>query len=470
MFCSNCGSENPTTNRYCGQCGAPLGEPTTPGNSGNARTKSVSAEFNRDVEEQQRTLRKFTTPIPVSGPAESHTRPDFPTRPQEQEDAPITKADSNRKSQPENTAEQATVPGEILPPVTTEAGTPQDRISGPSFLGLSSEEATNDSLSYLYEDDPKTGHTRYWVAALILLAFAGFLVYEWRRNPDWNTAMVRQRITQLAARFRPASATVPTTAQNPSPQNSVPSGANANSGPPQTAAVQPSAPAANQASPPANADETKPEMTVDPSQGGNSVAEQQTDDNAQPASDADSAQAQTAANDEGRSNLVNQAKTGRQPPLAPEAKTAVTNPERSERATTEERATNPPTKARRQQDVASIEAKPRSKDPYADQQTGEDLLKKADAYLYGQGVPRSCGQALVYLRTAANQGSAAARAKLGGLYATGHCVPMDRVEAYNWFTLARNAGSKSPLIDRNQKMLWAEMSPTERALVSSLSH
>jgi hypothetical protein len=94
------------------------------------------------------------------------------------------------------------------------------------------------------------------------------------------------------------------------------------------------------------------------------------------------------------------------------------------------------------------------------------LLDKAEAYLYGHGTRQSCSQALVYLRTAADHGSAKARSQLGGLYATGHCVSLDRATAYNWFTLAAEAGERNVWVERNREMLWAQMSPSERQRVS----
>jgi TPR repeat protein len=99
---------------------------------------------------------------------------------------------------------------------------------------------------------------------------------------------------------------------------------------------------------------------------------------------------------------------------------------------------------------------------------GEDaaLLDKAEAYLYGNGARQNCAQALVYLRTAADRGNAKARSQLGGLYATGHCVSLDRARAYYWFTLATDAGEHNEWVEHNREMLWAQMSPGERERIS----
>ena len=60
-------------------------------------------------------------------------------------------------------------------------------------------------------------------------------------------------------------------------------------------------------------------------------------------------------------------------------------------------------------------------------------------------------------------GNAEARTQLGSLYATGHCVPLDRTRAYNWFTLAANVtAGRNVLLERNRKMLWNKMTEAEK--------
>jgi hypothetical protein len=93
----------------------------------------------------------------------------------------------------------------------------------------------------------------------------------------------------------------------------------------------------------------------------------------------------------------------------------------------------------------------------------EQLFAKGKQYLYGTGVPRNCSQALVYLNSAANMGNTKARSQLGALYATGHCVPLDRPKAYEYFTMARDSDHGSNVwIERNRQMLWNQMSESER--------
>jgi TPR repeat protein len=91
------------------------------------------------------------------------------------------------------------------------------------------------------------------------------------------------------------------------------------------------------------------------------------------------------------------------------------------------------------------------------------LLAEGQRYLYGQGVRKSCEQALNLIHSAANQGNAEARSQLGGMYATGNCAPFDRVMAYRWFTLALAASPRNSTVQNTREMLWREMTDVERA-------
>jgi hypothetical protein len=91
----------------------------------------------------------------------------------------------------------------------------------------------------------------------------------------------------------------------------------------------------------------------------------------------------------------------------------------------------------------------------------DSLLLLAQKYLHGRGVPENCEQGLIYLR-AAQQHSAKARSQLGALYATGHCVPQDRVEAYRWFTSALTLDPHNVWLNRQRNILLAQMTSQER--------
>ena len=84
-------------------------------------------------------------------------------------------------------------------------------------------------------------------------------------------------------------------------------------------------------------------------------------------------------------------------------------------------------------------------------------------YIKGKGVPHSCEQALVLLRSAAVKPNAPARNRLAALYANGTCVARDRVRAYEFLSEALQADPTSEWAQQNQKDLWNQMGPAERA-------
>lgn len=104
-----------------------------------------------------------------------------------------------------------------------------------------------------------------------------------------------------------------------------------------------------------------------------------------------------------------------------------------------------------------------SADSSADAQNAA-LLSSAQKYLYGQGVPQSCDRALSYLRQAVDGGSAKAKSTLGGMYATGHCVPLDRAVAYKWFALALRQSPNNSYLSHDLEMLWNQMTPAQKQL------
>lgn len=93
----------------------------------------------------------------------------------------------------------------------------------------------------------------------------------------------------------------------------------------------------------------------------------------------------------------------------------------------------------------------------------EAPVRLADRYIKGDGVPRSCEQALVLLKTAATKENAAARNRLAALYTSGTCVPRNRVEAYRWSSSALAADPNSHLAQENRELIWQQMTADERA-------
>lgn len=115
--------------------------------------------------------------------------------------------------------------------------------------------------------------------------------------------------------------------------------------------------------------------------------------------------------------------------------------------------------------TTSTTAKLRSSSPPAVEKKPSTALLKAQQYLQGRGVRQSCEQGLIYLRAATQQNDPAAAIQMGALYASGHCVPQDRVMAYRWFNSAHELDPGNHWIQTDLEQLWARMTPQERQKV-----
>jgi hypothetical protein len=91
-------------------------------------------------------------------------------------------------------------------------------------------------------------------------------------------------------------------------------------------------------------------------------------------------------------------------------------------------------------------------------------VELANMYIQGDGVPRSCEQAMVLLKTAAEKENAHARNRLASMYATGTCVQRNRVEAYRWMSSALTANPNSQWAQQNRDLIWRQMTPDERVM------
>jgi Double zinc ribbon/Sel1 repeat len=107
--------------------------------------------------------------------------------------------------------------------------------------------------------------------------------------------------------------------------------------------------------------------------------------------------------------------------------------------------------------------KVRAADPPVAAKKPSAALLRAQQYLQGRGgVRQNCEQGLVYLRAATQQNDPAAAVQMGALYASGHCVPQDRVMAYRWFNSAHELDPGNQWIQTDLQQLWARMTPQER--------
>ena len=328
-------------------------------------------------------------------------------------------------------------------------------IVGPSFLGLSdAPEVAADIEALDGEEAPRKSHWRGWAAAGIVVIFAGLALMEWRSQSHQTEngpvevikAKVRNWTKGSASQSGNEGATASSTSDNSKPdmqvqeqpkpqadQAATPQNQAANSGsgatPPSPGAT--SAPAAAQTTPPPSEASTPPKPAAAPP----------------PA-----AQNTPAAS---KSQTTTQAATASPKPDRKADKGADDTAAAKATAGSDEL-----TKARNASDSAAEAAwlwKATAKG------NPDAPVMLADMYMKGDGVPRSCEQAVVLLKTAAEKENARARNRLASMYATGNCVQRNRVEAYRWLSSALTANPHSDWAQQNKDLIWQQMTPDERA-------
>jgi len=357
-------------------------------------------------------------------------------------------------------------PKEVVP-----ANSGTSTIAGPSFLGLNDAPQTWIQAVGVDEEygRPRNSHWRAWLAVAVVLVIAALGVLEWRAQTtqtnngpievvrtkfhDWRTAVEARYDGQPApaggdANSKPemqvqeqpkpadqqqggsdtaGNATAPQPAGSPADQM-------ANNSAGQSTGAQPGAPPAASPNPPA----AKP--------GG---AESSDSAKAPPAN-----QKKTAAADNSQATAEAAA------PEKPKVKRS-TDAGDGQEVTTKQIAPGADelTKANNASDAAATAAwlwKSTAKG------NPEAPVRLADMYIQGEGVPRSCEQAMVLLKTAAEKENAPARNRLASMYATGTCVQRNRVEAYRWLSSALTANPNSQWAQQNRDLIWQQMTPEER--------
>ena len=346
-------------------------------------------------------------------------------------------------------------------------------IVGPSFLGLSDPPDVAATPMVAAEIQPPRSHWRAWVSALILLVFGGLAFLQWQseksqahngpldliqtqiqRMKNWKRSRaVSEAGPSATDSSSPASAspTNPGDVAQPQPQQTSPNGVN--SKPSASPGVQTPAPEETQpktsspppgqamqshADPSASASASKPVQSPDkavvtaqsvkPQSGGNASS------SVPPALPAAAASTPTSAT------------TAKTPPAADPVKQA---PGTDELARASEASDPAAASAWLWKSVAKGNP--------------EAPVRLANMYIKGDGVARSCEQAMVLLKSAAAKENASARGRLGALYASGTCVPRDRVKAYEWMSSALQANPSGQWARDYREQLWAQMSQQERA-------
>jgi hypothetical protein len=353
-------------------------------------------------------------------------------------------------------------------------------IVGPSFLGLSDAPliAAEGLSPEVPEDDdtPRRSHWRGWLAVTILLIFAALGVVQWRAQAAqfgtgplqmikakidyWRHATAKPATTDQAASTTapPGASSQPQTeaAQQPAPQVPPPqetaSAAGITAAPANTSSSQPGgspAPAA-----PASAAPAKPTASA-PAQSPPTVANSASSSPA-PAEKPSAAPPGPASGEAGS--------TSSKPPVTTADNTAPKPARRENQAAVTSGGGTPGTdemaKAKDASDSTAAAAwlwKATAKG------NPEAPVQLADMYIKGNGVPRSCEQAVVLLKTAAEKENALARNRLASMYATGNCVSRNRVEAYRWLSAALAANPNSQWAQQNRDLIWNQMTPDEQS-------
>jgi hypothetical protein len=287
-------------------------------------------------------------------------------------------------------------------------------------LGLGDERSRD--LDYLLEDDPPQGHTRLYLALLLLVVSGALLAWHWQRDGyPWSGYIPKPAVSTHPPVISPP---VPPPDSAAAAAPLVPVEPTANPAPPEAQ------PATNEAvHPPA----AEPVGSATPA---SASAAKPAEHTPQPNEVQDSGEAATKA------------------PTA--ASSQVSEPEAAEPAPKEVPvAPAVPT-------PRAVSPKP---SPALPSPTFEDrLVADGEKYLYGQGVPQDCERAQRNLQIGARQSNARAQTLLGAMYATGHCVNRDLPTAYRWFAKALHGDPGNSRVQRDLEVLWKQMTPEERQL------
>lgn len=489
MLCTQCNTDNPATNRFCGNCGAKLEVAPAAQEGPSAAAEALPEAKSRPVVPPM-DMRDPTDPghiiVPANGRNMTHApdeeplttsseavsveaEPDAHEVGPELQDAVAYRADRSIAAEPADKLgmQERSHRDELQPARRARRDT---SIHGPSLLGLSDDDSSDTSsdgdtgptdYSYLYEDEG-TGRGVNWrlmLALVILIGFGGVLAYMWSQGKNWNTTIVKSitggsnqpKQAPVVAKTEPTTSGAPEIAvgqtQKPIPADTPQSDKDANGSSTNKSAEATNTPSDQQAA--KSSDKNSP---ADNAKAADSAAQSRRGSAADNAGATDAAA--VAAKDKSAKDADAKDKNATGAADDRNSKQAkATTPDIGD----EEDAEPPAPKSGNAKRKASA-AKSSSAD---DEQDDTALVHRADALLKS----RNCNEAVDLFREAALHGNATARSRLGGLYATGHCVLLDRAEAYNWFTLAKDAGAHYSWIDHNRNMLWAQMTDRERERV-----
>ena len=365
-----------------------------------------------------------------------------------------------------------------------ESATGEAIIAGPSFLGLG--DVARDAVEAAGEPEmarPARASWRTWLAVVALFVFVALGLLEWRAQVNQTNAgpveVVKVKLRDLIGRYNSpppspnsadANAAKPamqveeqpksqTQEQNPASLNAPsatstnppPAASDANAGTSAATSQQNTTPPAGTQMP---AVQKTPAPVTSSADTGMPAASRQKAAQPTPTSPVETAKANTASD---AADVVQPTAEGPKPklPTAQEANQEVPVKKAIPGADEVVKANNASDSAAAAAWLWKAMAKGNSDAP----------VRLANMYVKGDGVPRSCEQALVLLQAAANKGDARARSRLAAMYNDGTCVQRNRVKAYHWLMSALAADPTSQWAQQNRELFLQQMTPDERAQV-----
>jgi len=350
----------------------------------------------------------------------------------------------------------------------TPSSSAKSTIGGPSFLGLSDAPQAETEDTQLEVEESAGGHWRLWLAAAMVLVFAGLGWMEWRSQSYQNGSGPMQVIKAKLRNWKNARSPEPPNAAASNPSS------NANSQPEMQVQEQPNPqvqmPAAEPSGPP-KAVEVSPASSTATTADANGATPAATSPATTPASAGalPSSASPGVATGKKASSVITEQAAGQNAHAnstegTPAAKSAKAGGERSSDALDGPVKPMPGSEELAKSKSASDSAASAAWLWKATAKGNPDApVNLADMYIKGEGVPRSCEQAVVLLKTAAEKENARARTRLAALYETGSCVQRNRVEAYRWISSALAANPNSEWARQNRELIWQQMTPDERA-------
>ncbi len=342
-------------------------------------------------------------------------------------------------------------------------------VVGPSFLGASDTPPAKSEPPHIEEEASAQNRWTVWLGVAAVLVVAALAVMEWRAQANHSDD---GPVELVKAKFRDWQSNPSQGSSEPAPAASSDANAKPDVKVQEPPKPQPQGPAGNGSSAPTSSSgaSTTPSTQVPNTPPGAKPVAAAQPSAEQPASASKTTQPPAASNEK---------PTALKQPAEPGPKPA------SPKGTAEAKAESPkPTASSGEGNEPAMPAKPNAAGAEemtkarnaSDSAAQAAWLWKATAkgnpdapvdlanmYIKGTAVPRSCEQALVLLKTAAEKENARARNRLAALYSGGMCVQRSRVEAYRWLSSALAANPSSQWAQQNRDLLWEQMTPDERA-------